>query len=297
MTVWLSLAAACLLGLGFVAQQHAAYNEPLSEVLHPRLLLDLLRMPLWLVGIGLMFCGQVLGAVALGRASVSWVEPLLATNLLFALIAAHVVYKQHFNLAEWLGAVLVCGGVALFLFFGRPQEARVADPADPLSWRWLAMIPAAALSALLVMFAVRASLQVKAMLLAAAAGVLYGMQDVLTHSALAVFGGGLGALLRTWQPYAIPGVAVVGLFLNQSAFDAAPLRVSLPATTAAEPVTGIVLGIVVFSERLQVTAVALAAEVVGLIAMVTGILLLGRSPFLAKPGEAGHPRHARRRPS
>ncbi|RCG29953.1 hypothetical protein DQ384_17480 [Sphaerisporangium album] len=283
MIIGLSLAAACLLGLGFVAQQHAAYREPLSEMLHWRLLLHLIHTPLWLAGIGLMFCGQILGAIALGQASLSAVEPLLATSLLFALVAAHLIYQQHFAWIEWLGAVLVSGGVALFLAFGQPRRARKPGLPDPGSPRWLAMLAALGLSAILVVIALRVSLQVKAMLLAASAGVLYGMQDVLTHSTLVMLDNGLGAVARTWQPYAVPCVALVGLLLNQSAFDAAPLRVSLPATTATEPMIGILLGIAILSERLRVSPGALAAEVAGLSAMVTGILLLGRSPFLSKP--------------
>ncbi|MFG6193421.1 DMT family transporter [Nonomuraea sp. JJY05] len=279
MIIIISLGAACLLGIGFVAQQHAAYREPLEEMLHPRLLLDLMRMPLWLAGIGLMVCGQILGAVALRDADVARVEPLLAMSLLFALTAAHVVYQEPFGRMLQLGAVLVSGGVALFLFAGQPQGGRLPDPVSP---RWLAALPVVVVAAALVLFGLRRSLKVKAMLLAAAAGVLFGLQDVLTRGSLLTLDSGL-SLLATWQPYVLPGVAVVGLLLNQSAFDAAPLQISLPATTVAEPISGIVLGVAIFAERLQVSPAALAGEVAGLVAMVTGIVVLGRSPFLAKP--------------
>ncbi|MEU8244693.1 DMT family transporter [Nonomuraea sp. NPDC048916] len=279
MVIAVCLGAACLLGLGFVAQQHAAYREPLGEMLHPRLLLDLARTPLWRMGIGLMICGQILGAIALGQSSVARVVPLLATNLLFALTAAHVVYQEHFALIEWLGAVLVSGGVTLFLFFGQPHGGQ--QPAHN-SARWLTVLLVLLVAAMLVLMGLRCSLQTKAMLLAAAAGVLYGLQDVLTRSTVLTFGDGPGAVLRTWQLYLLPCVALIGLLLTQSAFDAAPLRISLPATTAAEPIAGIVLGVAIFAEKLRVTPEALAAEVAGLIAMVTGIVILGRSPFLAK---------------
>ncbi|WP_214414149.1 DMT family transporter [Sphaerisporangium fuscum] len=279
MTIAISLVAACLLGVGFVAQQHAAYREPLGEILHPRLLLDLIRSPLWLTGIGLMACGQVVSAIALRQAGLTRVEPLLATNLLFALTAAHVIYKEHFGLVEWSGAVLVSGGVALFLFFGEPHGGRTPGP---YSLRWLVLLGAVSVAALLVLIALRRPLAVKAILLAAAAGVLYGLQDVLTRSSVLSLGKGLDVVLATWQPYALPLIAVIGLLLNQSAFDAAPLHHSLPATTAAEPITGIVLGVTIFTEHLRVTRESLAWEVISLIAMVTGIILLGRSPFLAK---------------
>jgi hypothetical protein len=137
-------------------------------------------------------------------------------------------------------------------------------------------------AAALVMVALRLDLQTKAMLLAAAAGMLYGLQDALTRGSLLTLERGPHALAVTWQPYMIAVVAVVGILLNQSAFDAAPLRISLPATTAAEPITGIVLGVAIFSEHLRVDPGALAGEVLGLIALVAGIVVLGRSPFLAK---------------
>ncbi|MCT9933570.1 DMT family transporter [Planotetraspora sp. A-T 1434] len=282
----ISLGAACLLGLGFVAQQHAAYREPLKEMLHPHLILDLVRMPLWLIGIGLMLCGQILGAVALREASMAWVEPILATNLLFALAAAHVVYQEHFGRTEWLGAVLVSGGASLFLLFGQPNGDHLPEPG---SMRWLAVLAVIVVAAWLVFAGLRRSLKIKAMLLAAAAGVLYGLQDVLTHSSLLGLSKGFQVPFETWQPYTLLCVAVVGLLLNQSAFDAAPLQISLPATTAAEPITGIVLGIAIFAERLRVSPEALAAEVIGLIAMVAGIVILGRSPFLAKSEQNAAP--------
>ncbi|MGV9327670.1 DMT family transporter [Streptosporangium sandarakinum] len=290
-TVLLGLAAAGLLGLGFVAQQHAAYTEPLGEMLHLHLLLDLVRKPLWLCGVAAMVGGQVLGALALRRADVAQVEPLLATNLIFALAVAAAVYRERLGRGEWLGAVLVSGGVAMFLLAGRPHGGGVPGPASVV---WVAILATLMVAAVLVLVAVRVTLSTKAMLLAAAAGMLYGIQDVLTRASLVTLeqaGRGPGALLTIWQPYTLLVVAVLGILLNQSAFDAAPLRISLPATTAAEPVIGIMLGVAILGERLRADPPALAGEVAGLIALVAGIVILGRSPYLAK-SEQG----ARRRP-
>ncbi|WP_218038817.1 DMT family transporter [Acrocarpospora pleiomorpha] len=293
-TVVLGLAAAALLGVGFVAQQHAAYTEPLGEMLRLRLLLDLIHKPLWLGGLGAMIAGQVLGALALHRTDVARVEPLLATNLIFALAMAAAVYRERLGRWEWLGAVLVSGGVAAFLLSGEPHSG---GPPVSASVVWVAMLVTLLTAAGLVVVAVRVTLPIKAMLLAAAAGILYGIQDVLTRDSLVRMGRtghGPAWLLTTWQPYTLIMVAVVGLLLSQSAFDAAPLRVSLPAATAAEPIIGIVLGVAILGERLRVDPPALAGEVAGLIALVTGIVILGRSPFLAK-SEQGASRRPERR--
>jgi hypothetical protein len=55
-------------------------------------------------------------------------------------------------------------------------------------------------------------------------------------------------LLTSWPGYCLIVVSVAGLWLMQSAFNAAPLHASLPAITAAEPVTGIALGSVIFGD-------------------------------------------------
>ncbi|WP_327045594.1 DMT family transporter [Microbispora sp. NBC_01189] len=288
-TVFLGLVAAALLGLGFVAQQHVAYTEPLGEMLHVRLLLDLARKPVWRAGIALMVGGQIAGALALRRADVASVEPLLATNLIFALGAAALLYQERLGGTEWLGAVLVSGGVAAFLVAGRPHGGGM--PASG-SLVWIAVLVVVAVAAGMVVVALRVPLQTKAMLFAAAAGALYGLQDALTRGALLTLARGPGALLASWQLYALPVIAVTGILLNQSAFDAAPLRISLPATTAAEPIVGILLGVVLFGERLRVDPPALAGEVGGLVALVAGIVVLGRSPFLHKSEQGPNGRSA-----
>ncbi|MCO6009776.1 DMT family transporter [Actinoallomurus purpureus] len=282
MKTFFALAAACFLGIGFVAQQHVAYREPLDEMLRMRLLAHLIRQPVWLLGIAAMVCGQVLGAVALDESDLGRVEPLLATNLIFALVIAHLVYQEPLSRAVWWGGLLVTGGVVIFLAFGHPEGGRPAGPGS-VRWVWAGVVLVVA--AALVLAAAPRSLRTKAMLFAAAAGMLFGVQDALTRSSLLMLGEGLAAGLRSWQPYALVVIAVVALLLAQSAFDAAPIGISLPAMTAVEPIIGIVLGIVVFAEHLRLSEAALAAEVAGLVMIVAGIGVLGRSSFLGKPGQ------------
>ena len=280
----IAVAAAFFIGLGFVAQQHAAFREPLSEILHPRLLLELMRSRLWLAGIASMITGQIIFAFALNIADVAVVTPVLTVNLIFALIAAHVIYREHLGPSEWWGALLLTGGVALFLGVGLPHGGALPGVYSP---RWLAGAVVLALACLCAFGSLHRYLRVRAMLLACGAGLLYGLQDTLTRSVLLVVDNGVTRALVTWQPYSLVGIGALGLLFAQSAFDAAPLRISLPATTAAEPLTGIALSIVIFGERVELSVAGLALEALGLAGMVAGIFVLGRSPYLGKPGE--HP--------
>jgi hypothetical protein len=279
-TIGLGLAAAVLLGLGFVLQQRVAHQAPSADSLSFRLFADLIGKPVWLAGIVAMVSGQVLGALALGGGDgqVSLVEPLLTTNLLFALVLARLLSAQQLAGREWGGAVLLIAGVATFIVAAQPGRGMgVVD--QPRNWIFVGVV--AVIVAVAVSLARRAAGATRAGLLATGAGMLFGTQDGFTRRAMLVLDGGPLRLLESWLPYAVLAVAVVGLLLAQSAFKAAPLRASLPAITATEPLVGIAYGIGVFGERVQTAPVWLALEATGLIAMIVGVVLLTRSQTLA----------------
>lgn len=278
----LSVSAAFCLGIGFVLQQNAAVRAPLSDFLSPRLLLDLVRVPRWLGGIGLMVCGMVLGAMALGLGEVTLVEPLLATNLLFALLLSRRQTRSPLGRQGWGGLLLLAGGVTAFIVAGQPHGGSAVT--DPLRhWLIIGVMVGGAL--FLAALAKRSRLSAGPALLAVAAGLLYGVQDALTRvSGQRFAAGGWPELFSGWQPYAVAVLGITGLVLVQSAFETAPLRRSLPALTAAQPLAGIVCGVGFLGDQLRMDTGALAWEAVGLAGIVAGVVLLGLHP--AMPGAA-----------
>ncbi|WP_405611107.1 DMT family transporter [Streptomyces sp. NBC_00076] len=276
----LAVSAACCLGFGFVLQQNAARQAPMSDFLSFRLLLDLMRVPRWLGGIGLMVAGMALGAIALGKGEISLVEPLLATNLLFALALSRRQTKQPLGRQGWAGLLLLAGGVTAFIVAGQPRGGNAVT--DPLR-HWLIIGVMIGLALLLTTYAKRSRLSSGPVLLAVAAGLLYGVQDALTRVSGERFSeGGLVEVLTGWQPYAVLALGVTGLVLVQSAFETAPLRMSLPALTAAQPLAGIVCGVGFLGDRLRTDPGALAWEAAGLAAIVVGIVLLGLHPAMPR---------------
>lgn len=274
----LAVSAACCLGFGFVLQQAAASHAPRSDYLSPRLLLDLMRVRSWLAGIGLMVCGMVLGALALGKGEVSVVEPLLATNLLFAMALSRHRTGQRLGRQGWAGLWLLAGGVAAFLVAGEPKGGQAVS--SPLR-HWLVIGVVVGLALLLTAFAKRSRSGVSPALLAVAAGLLYGLQDALTRvSGERLSDGGWAALVTSWQPYAVLALGVTGLILVQSAFETGPLRMSLPALTAAQPLAGIACGIGFLGDQVRTDTGALAWQAAGLAAIVAGIVLLGLHPAM-----------------
>jgi drug/metabolite transporter (DMT)-like permease len=278
LTVVLGIAAAMLLGLGFVLQQRVARELPHADTLSLRLFGDLVGKPVWLLGIAAMVCGQLCGAAALGQGNVSLVEPLLATNLLFALLLARVLSAEALGVREWGGAVLLVAGVVLFIGIAQPANGRGTSE-HLRQWSFLAVIVLAV--GVLVMIA-RGRLGVlRANLLAVAAGLLFGTQDGLTRTGMLQLADGLVRLLTSWPVYAVVLAALAGLLFVQSAFEAAPLRASLPVINVVEPLTGIAFGIGVFGERIRTSPPSLVLEAVGLAAMIIGVVLLARSPMLS----------------
>ncbi|MFB6704678.1 DMT family transporter [Streptomyces sp. NPDC056333] len=285
----LAVSAACCLGFGFVLQQAAARHAPRRDYLSPRLLLDLMQVRSWLAGIGLMVSGMALGALALGKGEVSVVEPLLATNLLFAMALSRHRTGQRLGRQGWAGLWLLAGGVTAFLLGGRPQGGEMIT--DALR-HWLVVGVVVGMALLLTTFAKRSQHGAAAALLAVAAGLLYGLQDALTRmSGQLLSDSGWTTLMTSWQPYAVVVLGVTGLILVQSAFETAPLRMSLPALTAAQPLAGIACGIGFLGDQVRTDAGALAWQAAGLAAIVVGIVLLGMHPAMP----TGHDHHRRRR--
>jgi len=296
----LTLLAALLIGTGFVLQQIAAEREPDSRFLSLRLMTDLLRTPLWLSGIVAMVGGQILAAWSIGHLTLSVVEPLLTTNLIWALVLAvplarrarasqspppapapTAVAKAKPAVRVWevAGAVVLCVGVGLL-------SAEQSTKPIGLSFGSFSHWPAAAAIAAIAFACVQASRRrpgrARALLTGSAGGLVYGIQDALTRQTLeALQSGGISGMLQTWAPYALVGAGAIGIWLVQSAFSAGPLQLSLPAISAGEPVVGILLGIIVFGDRIQIAPLQLGLKAGGILALVVGVVLVARAPALS----------------
>jgi hypothetical protein len=119
---------------------------------------------------------------------------------------------------------------------------------------------------------------IRATLTGLGAGLVFGIQDALTRQTLEILQRyPFTHLFTFWPPYCLVGAGIVGLWLMQNAFSSGPLHASLPTIAAGEPVAGIVLGIVVFGDRIQISAGQLAMEAGGIAALIVGVVMVARS--------------------
>jgi drug/metabolite transporter (DMT)-like permease len=239
--------------------------------------------------------GSGLGGWALQLGSLTLVEPLLSTNLLFAFVFAAWLKRVPVKPQEIVGAVLLSAALGVFIGVGNPRPA-ARLPIPQLSVAVLAVGVVVAIVAVLIAVARRQPLHVESVLIAIGAGLMYGLQDAATRVCfVAISRHGVLDLVGIAWPYIVVGSAAIGITLSQSAFRAARLDYSLPPTSAAEPIAGIGLGVTMLGDRLSLSILALFAETVCLVAMVAGVVLIARSGSLAGGWHLPHPhRHTDR---
>jgi hypothetical protein len=125
-------------------------------------------------------------------------------------------------------------------------------------------------------------------LLAVAAGIINGLSAAFIKGMAHQIARGLHhglvsaatSLLESWQIYAFAVTLLLATLLVQSAYQSGPIRWSLPALTAANPVTSVLLGATVLSEQVHSGPLALAGATVGLSLVVAGILALSSSSLI-----------------
>lgn len=277
----LGVLAAILLGVSFVLQQGAARQLPATDFFRLRLVADLLRKPRWIAGMGIMILGQLLAAWVEGHIVLALSAPLLSTNLLVALSLAWPLSGQPIALSEIVGAgVLIAGVVALSV--AQAASSAYVIIGSPRNWPYCLAAVAVAVAALATA-GWRKPGGGRATLVGVGAGLVFGTQDALTRLVVETASGAphLTALLTTWPPYCLVAVGAAGLWLMQNAFGAAPLHVCLPPMTAVEPVLASALGILVFREKVPVSPAMIALQAAGVLALVTGVVLVARAPALA----------------
>lgn len=227
-----------------------------------------------------MAAGQSLSAWALQLGPLTVVEPLLASSLLFAFVISAIQAHERVRWQELVGGLVLSGSLAAFLGVAQPIANR-----SPLSERSAVLIGAVAIAVVAAAVAVTGrltgSLAAECVLLAAAAGTLYGLQDAATRAAIvAVRHHRLTDLLTMPWPYLVLAAATAGVLCSQSAFRAGRLDYALPPTAAAQALCGIALGVGVLGDRIAVSAPRGATELLSLLALLAGTILIARSPAL-----------------
>ena len=282
-----ALAAAAVLGLSAAIDQRSTKKVKTREPLSPRLILDLVRQPLWLIAIGANVVGFALQVVALAYGSLALVQPLLVCDLLFAVLIAWIL-RQNANEPQpdmrpiWIGVGVTTIGLAGFLAIGQPTnghtQARLSMLA-PLAIGYVVVVGACIVVA-------NRNRDLQPLALALGCGVSYGVAAFVIKLLTSEFGGGLGAVFTNWPIYVFIVVGPAGFILNQNALQQGTLLAPVQAIiSVADPVISIALGIAWLDVRLRSTPAAITGEVISFLLLTVGIIMTSRAHAADPPAQ------------
>jgi drug/metabolite transporter (DMT)-like permease len=273
--ILLAVCAAASNAVGTVFQRKAARLAPPEETLRPALLLDLVRRPVWLVGLAGMIGGFGFQAAALNFAILSLVQPIVVFELPLTLVLAALVFHRRIDRHAAWGTLAVSAGVSIVLFATSPRPGHAATG---MSWL-LAVVVTLGFCAVLLLFGLRTAASARAALFGMAAGIGFGFTAALMNGALHQLDRGVGTLLTSWQLYAMVAAGIGSVFLTQNALQAGPIVAAQPAITSCDPLASVIYGVLIFGERLRGGYWIIPAAVGALIA-ITGTVLLSHSPLI-----------------
>jgi drug/metabolite transporter (DMT)-like permease len=268
-----ALAAAICFALASALQHQAATNEQdYRSSIH--LLWQLAHRPRWAAGLTVGAAGLALHAAALHSGALAVVQPLLVMGLAFALPLRALLDRTRPSAAEALAAAVLAGGVAVFVVAAHPSGGQPAADAGPA----VAVIAAGAvLAGACSMVAARGrSGRLAGFALGLAAGILYGLVGGVLKAAVHTAIHHPAAAATAWPVWTLVVLGAWAFVVHQRAYALAPLSVSLPALSVANPLVAIVFGAVVFGERPASGPLAMLTQALGLVVIVVSVTMLAR---------------------
>ena len=281
MAATLALFAAFLFALAATLQQKGALNLPTISLADPMSLVRLVGEKTWLIGTLALFTGYLFQAGALDRGRLSIIQPLLVTTVVFALPLGYFLTRQHVGRREVVGAAVIIVGLGLFVYFGDPAGGN--ENASNSQWA-IAIALLSVLSVLLLVFG-SGDLSMKAATYGTVAGILFGLSSALTKPTLDYLHESVGTMLSHWECYALAVAGVLGFVLQQVSLGTGRLAPSVATVSVANPIVGILIGILLLDERLSRPGWHILLAVIGLGLALVGAVVISLAREATKQDE------------
>ncbi|WP_406864453.1 DMT family transporter [Streptomyces sp. HUAS MG47] len=263
LAVLLSLVSAVAYAAAAIVQERVAASSP-GHVYAP------LRSTAWWGSVALNCLGGLLHVAALAYGPLSIVQPLGALTIVFALPMAALFVGRRAGRTAWRGALMATVGLA-----GLLSLTGGADSAAPVGTErlLLAAVAAGVVGALVVGSARMRRPVARGVVVAAAAGVSFGLASVFTKTVAEEWTA--DAPLAEWPALlATAGFAVAGLLLSQAAYHHGGLAAPLATVTVVNPVVAAVIGLTLFGETFRYGVVGTTLAVLAGAVAAAGLVLL-----------------------
>jgi drug/metabolite transporter (DMT)-like permease len=238
-------------------------------------LVRLLAVPVWLGGTLVLFAGYATQAAALDRGRIVVVQPLMVTTIVWALPLGYWLTDQRVVRSQFLGAGIVVVGLTMFVLVGNPDAG-----VDSASTRGL-LVSAAAISVVVVLLLwwprSKTSPSWRAAVLGLSSGLWSGLSVAFAKPVLDALHSGIVTAAEDWRTWALLGFGFGGFLIQQLSLATGQLAPAMAAVSVASPAVSVLLGIVLYDERLTPPGWHVAVAFAALLAALGGAWLITMS--------------------
>src|SRR4051794_39727659 len=260
----LALATAFASVLGFLLKARGAVESPDVDWRRPlRSSLALFRSRTYTIGMIVAMASWGLHVGALSLAPISLVQTVIAGGLVFLTVAADRLFDHRVTRREWIGVGLTAAGLAVLAatMSGTGHESHS-------DYERATLAAYAGVLALAGLAAAAAGWRERPIVVAVAAGLLWGASDVSIKAASGTGGAALGLLCAV-----IGTLSLVGLLVSTRSLQRGRAVPVIAATSAAANIVTIAAGSAVFREPLPDDALGVTVRVLAFALVVVAASL------------------------
>lgn len=235
-------------------------------------LFRLLAVPVWLLGTLILFAGYATQGAALDRGKLVVVQPLMVTTIVWALPLGRWLSGQQVVRRQVLGAGVVVVGLAMFVLVGDPDAG--VDNAKTQSLVIAALVIGAIVAALLLWLRTRSSRALRAAVLGVCAGLFFGLSASFAKPVIDDLHVSLGEAAGAWQTWALLGFGFIAFVIQQLSLATGQLAPAMAAVSVANPAVSVILGTILFEERLTRPSWHVVVAIAALLAALGGAVLI-----------------------
>jgi drug/metabolite transporter (DMT)-like permease len=296
--VAVALLATTAYHLGLILEKRALVRLPPIDARHAvRLLRTLLTSPAWLAGFALMLCGFGLQVVALSKAPVSVMQPVLGSGIVILLVLSRLVLGEMLGRLELACVLAMAAAIAAIALSATGASGQVGHEASGPALT--AVAAAAVVIAVMLGASVlrpgrtgRHRIASAGVSYAVSSGLLYGVATLGLKALSGVLAGPGGSGARLIQaivaspyPYLTFGCSALGMLIFQTGLQRCRVSIVGPVSNITGSVFFIVAGTWLFDERLPADPVRLGLRLAGIAVAGTVVVLLSRRPTPAEVPE------------
>ena len=228
--------------------------------------------PIWLTGAAIGGISLVFHALALNKGAIALVQPIMISGVVMAVIFRSAMDRHLPPRGELIAVTLTTAALGIFVVVADPTAGETYQDRTAFVF-WLIGL---GVIGLIVLAASRLGHPMRASaLLGVGSGVCFGMTagmlKLLSHD---FADHGLVGILTSWHLLGQVLTGLLGVAINQRAYQLAALSVSMPALNVVSVLVSLVFGVLVFHEIPAETPSGIIALALCLLLMFLGLRML-----------------------